>query len=145
MTESDRLQLLEATVLVNRALLWENNTKIVLNTSVTKLANIYLFWGHSSAFTEVIHWQNANIPASSWKWQRDSEKSWRRCSLPSAPGATWHWWAEGAGTPSAAPSCEGSTRKHLQHEGDRRKAQLLNTGEKKCPILLESPHGPGED
>lgn len=45
---------------------------------------------------------------------------------------------------SAALSCEVSTRKHLQHEGDRRKTQLFNTGEKKSSIL-ESPHGPGEE
>lgn len=32
--------------------------------------------------------------------------SWHRCSLPSAPAATWHWWAAGAGMPSAARSCK---------------------------------------
>lgn len=56
----------------------------------------------------------SNLPAGSWKWQRDSEMSWHRCSLPSAPAATWHWWAARAGTPFAAQSCQANTDRHLQ-------------------------------
>lgn len=101
---------------------WEEKAKIALEISVfCKLAHVeQVFGGLGVAVRSpksTIDKMLPNLPAGSWKWQRDSEMSWRRCWLPWAPAATWRWQAAGAGTLSATQSCKTNTHGHLQGDG----------------------------
>lgn len=145
MTKSERCNYSKLQFWWKEPSLWEEKAKIALEISgFLTLAHAEQVFGclgvaPNSTTDEML----PNLPAGSWKWQRDSEMSWHRCWLPWAPAATWRWWAAAAGTLSSARSCKANTSNICSGMGCKRTAQLLPMGGVMCPTTwqLEKPFG----